>query len=545
MLPFYGLGWMGSLGGMLTSVGLLPRALRASAGGAREPSRLAPGSDTVVLRATAMGFGYYHYLPFEVPSGVNRIDVRLERRGPAGLGIGLFDQRGAGYQSPGFRGILGRERDTFFVSADRASPSFLPGTIEPGIWTLIVPVFHAVAPVRITVTVRFGFGPQAPAPALRPVTGVVRDASGWYRGDLHCHTPESSDAWITGSALTAQGWADECRRIGLDFVSLTDHNVVSQNRDLGAADGDGILLMAGEEMTNWFHGHAIVTGVAPGEWLDWRQRPRRFRMLTHEARIADFLQRAKELGAYVAVAHPFMPPINWQFFDDADGDEPAGVAMEVWTGPFQLDDQAAVAFWELLLRRGRRVVASGGGDLHGKVNVRGFAAGRPTTVVYADRLAVPNIVRALKAGRSFVTGHPQGVEIYLSACGPYDQHEEVGGTVYGKASDRVRIEALVRRGAGRRLILHAGGERLSITPLSREEQIVTAEVPVAAGYVRAEVRGRPSFDLQRPLAGRLDMEALTNPIFLVQGAPPDGYQPFFAPPPPPPPSADEERMSRR
>ena len=35
------------------------------------------------------------------------------------------------------------------------------------------------------------------------------------------------------------------------------------------------------------------------------------------------------------------------------------------------------------------------------------------TVVYADRLAQADIIRALQAGRSFVTRRPDGVECYL------------------------------------------------------------------------------------------------------------------------------------
>ena len=36
---------------------------------------------------------------------------------------------------------------------------------------------------------------------------------------------------------------------------------------------DGVLLLAGEEVTNYFHGHATVSGIQPGEWFDFRQSP--------------------------------------------------------------------------------------------------------------------------------------------------------------------------------------------------------------------------------------------------------------------------------
>lgn len=79
-----------------------------------------------------------------------------------------------------------------------------------------------------------------------------------------------------------------------------------------------------------------------------------------------------------------------------------------------------------------------------------------------------------------------------------------------------------------------GGLPLSITPITSDDQIVTSTAPIGAGgYVRAEVRGQPFVDPAKPLAGRLDMEALTNPIFLVPGSIPAGTEPVTAPPGPP------------
>src|SRR3954447_12888069 len=106
------------------------------------------------LSTVVQGMGTYAYLPFDVPPGAARVDVRTEAR-PSGakLGVGLFDARGSAYQSPGFRGIYGEERTSFFVSAAAASQSFLPGPMDPGRWTVIVPVFLAAQPTTVTVTV--------------------------------------------------------------------------------------------------------------------------------------------------------------------------------------------------------------------------------------------------------------------------------------------------------------------------------------------------------------------------------------------------------
>jgi hypothetical protein len=226
---------------------------------------------TVELSGTAFGTGNYQYHPFQVPPGPNRLDVKIMKSGAAKTGLGIFDQRGAHYgtlSTPnGFRGIYGEERGEFFLAPGAASQSFLPGPIEPGEWTVIVPVFQAEQPMPYTVTVTMSQGPRGRV--LRPGHDLeaVLDEPGWYRGDLHAHTPESSDAWRSGSALTPAQWAAECRRIGLDFLALTDHNVVSQNFAIADSAGEDVLLMAGKEMTNWFHGDATVSGISPGDWF--------------------------------------------------------------------------------------------------------------------------------------------------------------------------------------------------------------------------------------------------------------------------------------
>ncbi|MBW3557512.1 MAG: CehA/McbA family metallohydrolase, partial [Actinobacteria bacterium] len=398
-----------------------------------------------------------------------------------------------------------------------------------------VPVFTQTIPTEVTARVTLGFGEQAPPVTFGPEPGVVVDEAGWYRGDLHCHTPESSDAWRSGSAMSPAQWAETARSLGLDFLAMTDHNVVSQNLALGDAAGSDVLLMPGEEMTNWFHGHATVSGFDAGDWLDWRQTPGGLPLPTGGARIQDFMAAAKDMGAYVAAAHPLGASLSWQFFADGEADPTARPhGLEVWTGPFQPDDEAALKKWDETLRAGWRVFANGGTDLHGVRNSNGFEAGTPTTVVFAQQLSKRAIVDALKQGRSFVTRLPAGVELYLSARGPSGQAQVVGGTIYGEAADHAAVEILVRQGAGMRLIVLRDGSPISVTTLSSDEQTVPVAVPVGpGGYVRAEVRGRPELDPQRPTAGRLDMEAFTNPIFLVRGEPPAGHRPVTAPPGPP------------
>ncbi len=110
----------------------------------------AGNEETIVLEdtITTMDTGRYLYLPFEMPEGVKRVSVKLEKTpSTSATGLGIFDQRGPQYGSPGFRGIYGEEDQDFFIEPDDASVSFVPGRIDPGRWTVIVPVFRGLSPV--------------------------------------------------------------------------------------------------------------------------------------------------------------------------------------------------------------------------------------------------------------------------------------------------------------------------------------------------------------------------------------------------------------
>jgi len=583
-----------------TSFLLLERSARAQEG----------RTITMTRVVTAADFGRYLYLPFEMPDDVERVEVELTKEsGTAVTGLGVFDERGAEYGSEGFRGIYGEEFQEFFIEEDDASPAFVPGPIESGRWTVIVPVFRAAAD-RITVTVKLNGGeseggssggdgtgggggdssgdegsgggtgetgggndqggggqtdgtdtreledcPDGPNTEAKVGDDIeqVNEEEGWYRGDLHDHTTHSSDSCNSGSAKSPEQFLDAADDAGLDFLSLTDHNVSTQNRNLEEvlrkrAAADRVLVMPGLEMTNWFHGHATVTGLEPGEWLDWRQRPRPAPTFENEKRIDAFIDAVEGLGVYTSAAHPsFAPTIDWEFFQEAEArPELLPDGLEVWTGPFQPDDDATIERWDEFLNRATRderfrIVANGASDVHGFDNKQGFALGHPTTVVHSDSLSKDAVVESLEAGRSFVTCLPDGPELYLSATAgegdedpDNDQRQIVGGTILGAPSDTSRFSILVRGGGGRVLVILRDGQPVSTTPITDNQQTVTIEQPIGpeGGYVRAELRDAPETG-ESPIAGETGMNALTNPIFLRPGVPDSAPDPDPTQPPAP------------
>src|SRR6266536_3274488 len=250
------------------------------------------------------------------------------------LDIGIFDQRGheLGDHS-GFRGWSGGFRDSFSISNSQATPGYLPGPIEPGTWNVVLgPYTVAPAGLNWTVQITLTFGEWGPAfvPDFPPTRAKGRGRA-WYRGDCHLHTVYSD-----GRRLPAEVAAG-ARARKLDFIVSTDHNTSASHGAWGQLAGDDLLIVSGEEITSR-NGHFVAAGLPPGTWIDWRYR-------AQDGELPRFLRDLHHGGAIAVAAHPFAPCLAcaWKFgYAGMD-------AVEVWNGPWTLDDEVAVQLWNGML----------------------------------------------------------------------------------------------------------------------------------------------------------------------------------------------------
>jgi len=240
----------------------------------------------------------WHYLPVEIGPGTAGLRVELEYEPDAGAVLDL------GCLGPGgFRGWSGGARTWFAITAETATPGYLPGEIEAGLWQVMIGVHGIPAdgvPYRVTARATprgQGLLPPAPAappaPAERPPRRELpaRPGRRWLAGDLHAHTVHS-DGGLTVPELAA--FAVER---GLDFLAVTDHNTVSHHAELaGAARRYGITLLPGQEVTTE-GGHAGALGEVG--WIDFRREP------------DDWLDATEARGGLLSVNHPFAGPVSW------------------------------------------------------------------------------------------------------------------------------------------------------------------------------------------------------------------------------------------
>ena len=172
----------------------------------------------------------WQYLPVEVAPGTAALRVELEYdRAGSVLDLGCLGPSG-------FRGWSGGARESFVIAAEAATPGYLPGEIEPGLWQVMIGL-HRVAPdgARYRVTAEPSAGAATgltvahtvPVPADRPARRDLPAAAGrrWLAGDLHAHTVHSD------GAMTVPELACFAISRGLDFIAVTDHNTVSTTLD--------------------------------------------------------------------------------------------------------------------------------------------------------------------------------------------------------------------------------------------------------------------------------------------------------------------------
>ena len=434
----------------------------------------------------------WHYLPVQVPRGVTEIRVRYEYPDPIDTGLGYSTNViDIGIFGPaGFRGWSGGARKRFRLSRTSATPGYLPGPITPGRWRIALGPYQITSRVDYRVVVTLVHGPPGAhfEPESAP-TSVPGTAAGWYRGDLHVHTVHSDGSQdqpaVVRNAVAA----------GLDFIGTSEHNTTSATGTWGRHVPEGLLVVPGEEVTTRA-GHWLATGVPNGTWVDWRYRP-------EDGRLAAVADRVRRLGGLAIAAHPQIPvsSMRWDF----DPDFTEMDAIEVWNGPWDGFDAAAVARWHTLLTAGIVKTAVGSSDSHRESQTIGL----PQTVVRADDLSVAALVRSLRAGRCWIA-ESAAVDLVSFTATLDDVDGGIGDRVPAApgALVAVHLEVTGVPGCAARLLGPGSTVFGTVTADENGRIVLDRDVPGGTAFVRAEVRRGGSYAAGRTVA-------LTNPIFLT------------------------------
>ena len=326
--------------------------------------------------------GFWPRLPFEVPAGCAGVEVELAVADPDAV-IDLGCEGAAGW-----RGWSGGARRRFAITPATATPGYLPGEPEPGVWHVIAGL-HRVpeSGVDYTVTVRTGGSPDVersrpapPVPARPPRRELPAEpGSRWVAADFHAHTLHSD------GVLTVPELAALAVEAGLDALAVTDHNTVAHHAELAAtARRYGIALIPGQEVTTEL-GHANAFGDIG--WVDFREPA------------ASWVDTVAARGGLLSVNHPLAADCSWR--------HPLPVRpplAEVWHSSWLAPTWGGpLAWWQAW---GSEVTPIGGSDWHAEDGHTRL--GVPTTWVAVDADAdgpelAGAVLDGLRAGRTAVS----------------------------------------------------------------------------------------------------------------------------------------------
>ena len=229
----------------------------------------------------------------------------------------------------------------------------------------------------------------------------------FYRGNLHTHSTGSD------GALAPQ---EVCRRYqaeGYDFIALTDHFVglfdypitdTTDCRKQGFTTILGAELHTGS-MENGHLWHLLGIGL-PGDFAP--PNAPNFRPVKGSESAASIAQRARDAGAFVAIAHP-----HWSGLTEADARSiTAAHAVEIYNHGCAVDNDRGEGFLTLehLLNEGSHLNLIATDDAH--FNTPDFFGG--WVMVKAADNNPEALLAALKAGEYYSSTGPQIHDIRIT-----------------------------------------------------------------------------------------------------------------------------------
>ncbi|NDL56938.1 CehA/McbA family metallohydrolase [Phytoactinopolyspora mesophila] len=326
----------------------------------------------------------YLELPFEVPAGTPSIEVRLSYdRGQGVIDLGCLG-------ADGFRGWSGGARSRYVIAAGSATPGYLPGEIESGVWAVLLGL-HRVPAAGVDVVVEVDMPATGPAeseptappvPERRPRRTLPADTGRtWLACDFHAHTLHSDGSF--GRAELAAAAVEA----GLDVLAVTDHNTVSHFAGLERIGSHyGTTLVPGQEVTT-DRGHANAFGAIP--WVDFRQPAE------------SWVSHVESAGGLLSINHPLMGDFAW-----SHPLKTRPPLAEIWHGSW-LDTRwtGPLAWWNAW---GWDTVPISGSDFHNPEDGRPLAV--PVTWVAvesdlgpAEPASAAAVIDGLRHGRVAVT----------------------------------------------------------------------------------------------------------------------------------------------
>jgi len=226
----------------------------------------------------------------------------------------------------------------------------------------------------------------------------------WYKGNLHLHTTNSDGTYTPKKICNLYKEAE------YDFVSITDHNKVTEVKELPPS----FLLISGAEL-NKDNFHVVALGLKKEfsvEKFSYQE-------------IIDEIHRRK---AYPIIAHPY-----WSGFSSSDLLKLKDyIGIEIYNNTCEKAKGKGYSLvqWDEILQKGRRILGFASDDTHHKPDkYREDDALGSFIMVKATSLSERSILNSIKKG------------YFYSSTGPIIENIEISkNTIYIKTSPVKHID---------------------------------------------------------------------------------------------------------
>ena len=354
----------------------------------------------------------YFMFSFTVPSSCDILSLSISRftHSDAQIPVALFDSDGDMRIFRASEGAKGYYTDNYKISGKSASSGAVPGPIKEGEWKLVLYKRRFCEDIEMEIVVEVsGIASDSnEGNGLSFPDRVINASEGWYRGELHVHSSESTGRRSVEDVLAA---AEEA---GLDFLAITDHFTSSHWRLIEKFYREHKVLCLRSMEVSGDRGHANVHGLA--DWInplvDDNERLFRFLGLKDQPSMEVIADSVHSMGGIFGINHPLSGMVGWQY-----GDFPIEKAdmIDIWASPDGVTTLSYPTLYDSYLVQGYRLTAVGSSDSHDPRQEKGpWRFGQLYTYVYADTLSSKGIIDGIRRGRVFIAFGTSRMDMTLS-----------------------------------------------------------------------------------------------------------------------------------
>lgn len=367
----------------------------------------------------------YARLPFTVPTGMTALRIVLSRdtKEPAQLPVALFDATKNIRIMKASEGLVGPTQEEYLIGFDTATEGAIPGPIPSGEWLLILYKRRFVEDITLTIEITATDIPSSGSihpPKRAPFSeAVLNSKPGWYAGELHMHSLESTGRTSVADVLSV------AQKEKLDFIALTDHFAASHWLQIQKIyDQYNLLCLQSMEISGDY-GHANVHGIS--SWInplvDDNVELAKSLGLASPPSMESIADETHRQGGLFCINHALSGLVAWRYHDFPM--EKADL-FEIWCVPDGPTTFLYPTLWDNYLCQGLRLTGVGSSDSHNPSSDGPWQLGKIRNWVEAEELSRKGVLSALKAGRCYVSYGQARLDYTASYKG---EHYAMGETI--------------------------------------------------------------------------------------------------------------------